>query len=158
MRAMLTPSANDRPRFHSNMPLSKLTERDTRAIEASVVSSAPLVAKTTDRMTHETRLTPTDPHGARGLEPPDPNSRIRLTEVQRSAHEGLEAALRQTESGEKTQMSPSGLRLTRLEADRVMLTFSFDPNLEPSPQNLRLGEASELLESLSRATRVSAGR
>ena len=78
---MLTPSANDGPRFRSNMPVSELAERDTRANEASVVSSAPLVVKTTDRVMHETRLTPTEPHGARMLEPLIPNLGIHLTEV-----------------------------------------------------------------------------
>ena len=29
MRAMPTPSANDGPRFHSDMPISELTERNT---------------------------------------------------------------------------------------------------------------------------------
>ena len=72
MRAMLIPSANDGLGFHSDMPISELAEHDTRAIEASVVSSAPLVAKTKDGVTHEIWPTPTDPHGARGLEPPDP--------------------------------------------------------------------------------------
>ena len=42
---------NDGPRFHSDMPLSELTERITRAIEASDTSSTPLVAKTTDGVT-----------------------------------------------------------------------------------------------------------
>ena len=51
MRAMPTPSADDGPRFHSNMPISELTERVTRVIEASVVSLAPLVAETTDGAT-----------------------------------------------------------------------------------------------------------
>ena len=32
-------------------------------------------------------------------------------------------------------MSPSGLHPTHLEVDRVISTFSFDPNLQPSPQN-----------------------
>ena len=68
------PIINDEPGFHSNMPVSELTEHVTRAIEASVVSSAPLVAETEDRVTHETRLTPIEPHGARGLEPPNPKS------------------------------------------------------------------------------------
>ena len=71
MRAMLTPLVDDGPEFHSNMPVSELTERNTRAIEASVISSAPLVAETEDGVTHETRLTPTELHGTRGLEPPD---------------------------------------------------------------------------------------
>ena len=59
---------NDGPGFHSNMPVSELTEHDTRAIEASVVSLAPLIVETEDGVTHETRPTPTKPHGARGLE------------------------------------------------------------------------------------------
>ena len=45
------PIMNDGPRFHSNTPVSELTERVTRAIEASDVSSAPPVAETTDGVT-----------------------------------------------------------------------------------------------------------
>ena len=75
MRALPTPSANDGPRFHSNMLVSELIERDTRAIEASVISSASPVVETKDGVTHETWLTPTEPHGAWGLELPDPRSR-----------------------------------------------------------------------------------
>ena len=45
------PIANDGPGFHSNMPISELTERVTRAIKASDVSSTPLVAKTVDGAT-----------------------------------------------------------------------------------------------------------
>ena len=45
------PIMNDGPRFHSNMPVSELTERVTRAIEASDVSSTPSVAETTDGAT-----------------------------------------------------------------------------------------------------------
>ena len=52
------PIMNDGPRLHLNMPISKLTERITRAIEASDVSSTPPVAETADRVTHETRSTP----------------------------------------------------------------------------------------------------
>ena len=133
MRAMPTPSVDDGPGFHSNMPVSKLTERDTQAIEASVISSAPLVVETEDRVTHETRPTPTEPHGARGLKLPDPNSGIHLTGVRRLARQGLEAASCGIEPGEKTQMSPSSLHPTRSKADRVISTFSFDPYLEPSP-------------------------
>ena len=44
------PIMNDGPRFHLDMPISELVEHDTRAIEASVVSSTPLVAKTMDRV------------------------------------------------------------------------------------------------------------
>ena len=39
------PVMNDGPRFDSIIPISEIIERVTRAIEASDVSSAPLVAK-----------------------------------------------------------------------------------------------------------------
>ena len=42
------PVTNDRPGFHSDMPGSELTERVTRAIEASDVSSTPPIAESTD--------------------------------------------------------------------------------------------------------------
>ena len=77
MRALLTPSADDGPGFHSNMPVSKLIERNTRAVEASVISLAPLGAETEDGVTHESWSTPTEPHGARGLKPPNPRSKDR---------------------------------------------------------------------------------
>ena len=105
------------------MPVSELTEHDTRAIKASVVSSASLVAETEDRVMHEIWPTPTDPHRAQGLEPPDPNSGIQQTRVQTLAREGPKATSRQTELGEKTQMSPSGPRPICSEADRVISTF-----------------------------------
>ena len=66
------PVMNNGPGFHSNMPVSKLTEYDARAIKANVVSSAPPVVETKDGVMHETWPTPTEPHGAWGLEPPDP--------------------------------------------------------------------------------------
>ena len=59
MRAMPTPSVNDKPGFHLDMPVSELIEHDTRAIEASVISLAPLVVKTMDGVIHETWPTPT---------------------------------------------------------------------------------------------------
>ena len=40
------PVTNDGPRFHSNMPVSELTERITQAIRTSDVSSTPSVAET----------------------------------------------------------------------------------------------------------------
>ena len=52
MRTMPTLSVDDGHGFHTNVPISELIERDTRAIEASVVSLAPLAAKTKDRVTH----------------------------------------------------------------------------------------------------------
>ena len=64
------PIMNDGPRFHSNMNVSKLTERVTQAIEASDVSSTPLVAETVDGATiTKTRQPSTGPLlrvGARG--------------------------------------------------------------------------------------------
>ena len=48
MRAIPTASVNDGPGFHSNMPISELIEHVTRAIEASDVSSTPLVAEAVD--------------------------------------------------------------------------------------------------------------
>ena len=73
------PVMNDGPRFHSDMPVSELTKCDTRAIEASVISSAPEVAETMDGVMHETRPTPTKPNGAWGLRPPNPDLGIQPT-------------------------------------------------------------------------------
>ena len=39
------PVTNDGPKFHSNIPISELTERVTRAVEASNISSAPPIAR-----------------------------------------------------------------------------------------------------------------
>jgi len=66
------PITNNKPGFHLNMPISELTEHVTRAIEASVISSALLIRKSEDGVTHETRSTPTEPHGAQGLKRPNP--------------------------------------------------------------------------------------
>ena len=72
---MPTPLADDGPGFHTNVPVSELIERNTRAVEASVISSAPPVVKTEDRVTRETWSTPIRHQGAQGLELPDPRSR-----------------------------------------------------------------------------------
>ena len=66
IRALPTPLVNDGPGFHTNVPVSELIEHDTRAIEASVVSSAPLVVETEDGVTRETRPTPIRPKGLEG--------------------------------------------------------------------------------------------
>jgi len=58
MRALLTPSANDGSGFHMNIPVSDLIERDTRAIKASVVNSAPSVAETEDGVARENMADP----------------------------------------------------------------------------------------------------
>ena len=73
------PVTNDGPGFHSNVPVSELTERVTQAIKASDVSLAPSIAETTDGVMHETRPTPTEPNGAQGLRSPDTNSRNQPT-------------------------------------------------------------------------------
>ena len=99
MRAMPTPSTNDRPRFHSDVPVSELTERNTRAIMASVVSLAPLVVEIMDGVTYKTRPTPTKPNGARGLKPPNLRSR---DQGAKATHEGPKAASHQIDLGEKT--------------------------------------------------------
>ena len=65
---------NDGPGFHSDMPVSELTERVARAIEASNVSLAPPVAEITDGVTHRTRPTPAKPNRAQGLRSPDTDS------------------------------------------------------------------------------------
>ena len=68
------PIMNDRPRFHSNVPISELTERVARAIKARNVSSAPPIAKTIDGVAHRTRPTPAKPNGARRLRSPNTDS------------------------------------------------------------------------------------
>ena len=45
------PIMNNGPEFHKNMPVSELTERVTRAIEASDISSTPSVVETVDGVT-----------------------------------------------------------------------------------------------------------
>ena len=91
--ALPTPSANDGPRFHTNVPVSELIESDTRAVEASVVYSAPLIAKIEDGVTRKLRPTPIRPKGLRGS---SRSIRDRETEVRRLAREGSEAASCQT--------------------------------------------------------------
>ena len=65
------PVMNDKPGLHSNVLVSELTERITRAIEASDISSAPPIVETADGVMHETQPTPTEPNGAQGLRSPD---------------------------------------------------------------------------------------
>ena len=64
------PITNDGPRFHSDIPVRELTERVTRAIKASDVSSAPPVAETTDGVTHKTQPTLPKANGFQGLKTP----------------------------------------------------------------------------------------
>ena len=54
-------------------------------------------------------------------------------------------------------MSPNVLCPTRSEADRVISTFLFDPNLESSPQNLHRGEASGPPKLVFGTTKASTG-
>ena len=95
------PITNNGLVFHLYIPVSELTEHDTRAIEASVVSSTPPVTEIEDGVMHKTWPTPTKPNGAQGIKPPDPNLGIQLTGVRRPTREGLEAASRRTEPGRK---------------------------------------------------------
>ena len=104
------PIMDDGPRFHSNIAISELTEHVTRAIEASDVSSTPLVIGTVD--------------GAMITRQDNPR-------LEPCYAWGLEAASHQTKPGEKTQMSPIGPCPTCSKADSVILTFLFNPNLEP---------------------------
>ena len=60
------PITNDEPGFHSNVPISELTERVTRAIKASDVSSAPPVAKTGRGNTQNSTDPYQSPTGLRG--------------------------------------------------------------------------------------------
>ena len=61
IRALPTSLMNDGSEFHTNILVSELIEHDTRAIEASVVNSAPPVAETKDGVTRKTRPTPNRP-------------------------------------------------------------------------------------------------
>ena len=61
LRALPTYQKNDGPGFHMNVPISELIERDTRAVEASVVYSAPSIAKIEDGVMREIRPTPIRP-------------------------------------------------------------------------------------------------
>ena len=55
-------------------------------------------------------------------------------------------------------MSPSGLHPTHLEANRVISTFSFDPDLEPCPHNLHRGRpAGHLSQSPERLGHLPGG-
>ena len=88
------PVMNNGPRFYSDIPVSELTKRVTRAIKASDVSSAPPIAETTDGVTHETRPTPTKPNRARRLRSPDidsgnqPTRRSRAEQTRANAPNG----------------------------------------------------------------------
>ena len=121
LRALPTLSANDGPGFHTNVLVSELIEHDARAIEASVVNSAPPVMKTEDGVTRETRPTPIRPQGARGLAPLDPRSRDRGSKAYPRRVRGCLASNK--EPGEKMQMRLNGLCPTRIKVDRVISTF-----------------------------------
>ena len=65
---------NDGPGFHSDIPVRELTERVTRAIEASDVSSAPPIVENVDGVTHNTQQTHTEPNRAQGPDSPAPSA------------------------------------------------------------------------------------
>ena len=63
------PITDDGPIFHSDMPISELTEHDTRAIEACDVSPTTPVAETVDGVMIKKMSRPsTGPRYAWGLE------------------------------------------------------------------------------------------
>ena len=68
------PVMTDRLGFHSNVPISELTEHVTQPIEASDISSAPPIAKNRrwgNLRKLQPNLTPSKPNGAQGLKAPD---------------------------------------------------------------------------------------
>ena len=175
---MPTPLVNDGPGFHSNMPISELTEHDTRAIEVTlltpaflfqcmIIHSSMLMHAFMNSSIHSshtsehcicncciTTLRFTSRSGSRLIQ-----HEWRPTEVRRLAHEGLEAASRQTELGEKNGDEPQQpLPDPAQKRTGTSRPFSFDPNLEPSPQNLHRGEASGPPESLQSDTGSEAHR
>ena len=87
------PVASNGTGFCSNTPVSELIKRVTRAVEASIVSSAPLIMETEDGVMHETRPTAIRPQGALGSSHPILDQE---TKVRRLAHEGSETASHQT--------------------------------------------------------------
>ena len=55
------PVTSDGTGFRSNIPVSKLIKHDARAVEASVINSAPPIMETEDGVTRETWPTPIRP-------------------------------------------------------------------------------------------------
>jgi hypothetical protein len=85
-----------------------------------------------------------------------PDSGTRPTEVQRLVHGGQEATSRQMEPGEKTQMSPSGPRLTYSGSNsgHLDLIVQSGPRAMPTESPSRRGQRATLV---SRTTRASTG-
>ena len=57
-RALPTLSQSNGIGFRPNIPVSKLIERDTRAIKAIVINSAPSIVETEDGVTRENTADP----------------------------------------------------------------------------------------------------
>ena len=71
------PVTNDGSEFHSNVPVSELTERVTRAIKASDVSSAPPVVRNRGWGNAQNSTDPyLSPTGLRGSRHPTPRLRL----------------------------------------------------------------------------------
>ena len=62
------PITSNGTKFPLNTPVSKLIEHDTRAIEASIINSAPPVVETKDGVTRETWPTPIRPPRGSGAQ------------------------------------------------------------------------------------------
>ena len=73
------PVTNDGPRFHSNVPVNELTERVTRAIKASEVSSTTLIVRNHGWGNAQNSIDPyQSPMGLRGSRHPMPRLRLVL--------------------------------------------------------------------------------
>ena len=134
------PVTNDGSGFHSDIPVSKFTEARHSSHQGNFTNPHFTFPVHEHSFIHShtskhficnyciTTLRIASRSGSRLIQ-----HERQLTRVRRIASEGLEATSRRSEPREKTQMSPSGPCPTRSKADRVISTFSFDPNLEPYP-------------------------
>ena len=88
--------------YHMRAMPTPLRTTDLDSTQTCLLASSPSATlEPSNRVTHVTRLTPTEPHGARWLKSPDLNSGIHLTGVRRPAHEWLEAPRIKQSQGRK---------------------------------------------------------
>ena len=89
------PVMNDGPEFHSDMPVSELTEARHSSHRGKLHQLNPSGCGNRERGDTGNHATDPDrPLVARGLEPTDPNLGIQMTGVRRPARKGLKAASR----------------------------------------------------------------
>ena len=121
IRALPTPLANDGSGFHTNIPVNELIERDTRAIEASIVNSAPPVVETEDGVTRENTA---DPYQTlRGSGARAARSKIERPRFEGWPTKGPRPPRVKQAPREKMHMSLSGLCPADIEAGRVISTL-----------------------------------